>query len=148
MSNVIIIEQIPETTVQNFGLILFLSMSDTLRLNPCLTSLPLITPHGSSRIPKQFSFPSLPISNFPGKSLNFPQKIGVNGRNVWVLGAWNQEGPLQGLDDSPVSVQLTPISSESQFDRVLGEAHRLGESVVIVWYVYCIWVLMGFSVFV
>lgn len=111
-------------------------MSDTVPLNPCLSSLASTTSHGSSRVPQQLSPSGLLSTNFPGKSFNFPQKISVNGGNFWVLAARTQEGPLQELDDSPVSVQLMPISSESQFDHVLGEAQQLGESVVIVWYVY------------
>lgn len=39
----------------------------------------------------------------------------------------------QEVDDSPVSVELGPISSESHFDEVMEEAQRVGESVVIVW---------------
>lgn len=123
-------------------------MSDTFRFYPSLTPLLPTTPRGSSRILQQFSIPGLSISDFPRKSLNFPQKIGVSGGKVWALAAWNQEGPLQDLDDSPVSVELKPISSDTQFDRILGEAQQLEESVAIVWYVYCIWPLTGFSAFV
>ncbi|KAL6328170.1 hypothetical protein AAG906_034313 [Vitis piasezkii] len=108
-------------------------MSDTFRFYPSLTLLPLTTPRGSSRIPQQFSIPGLSVSDFPRKSLIFPQKIGVSGGKVWALAAWNQEGPLQDLDDSPVSVELKPISSDTQFDRILGEAQQLEESVAIVW---------------
>ncbi|CBI31430.3 thioredoxin-like 3-2, chloroplastic isoform X2 [Vitis vinifera] len=108
-------------------------MSDTFRFYPSLTPLLPTTPRGSSRILQQFSIPGLSISDFPRKSLNFPQKIGVSGGKVWALAAWNQEGPLQDLDDSPVSVELKPISSDTQFDRILGEAQQLEESVAIVW---------------
>ncbi|RVW74170.1 Thioredoxin-like 3-2, chloroplastic [Vitis vinifera] len=141
------IEQTPQTPLQLQPFLLFI-MSDTFRFYPSLTPLLPTTPRGSSRILQQFSIPGLSISDFPRKSLNFPQKIGVSGGKVWALAAWNQEGPLQDLDDSPVSVELKPISSDTQFDRILGEAQQLEESVAIVWYVYCIWPLTGFSAFV
>jgi thioredoxin 1 len=50
---------------------------------------------------------------------------------------------LQEVDDSPVSFELEPIYSESQFDRVIAEAQQLEESVIIVWCVVlvCLWVL-------
>lgn len=40
---------------------------------------------------------------------------------------------MQEVDDSPVSFELEPIYSESQFDRVIAEAQQLEESVIIVW---------------
>ncbi|PON41717.1 Thioredoxin [Trema orientale] len=57
---------------------------------------------------------------------------GIGGR-IAVLKAWTQEGSLQELDDSPVSVDLTPISSETHFDRVIADAQQLEESVIILW---------------
>ncbi|KAL6974890.1 hypothetical protein U1Q18_021960 [Sarracenia purpurea var. burkii] len=45
----------------------------------------------------------------------------------------SEEGPVLGNDLSPVSAELEPISSETQFDRVLAQAQQLQESVVIVW---------------
>ncbi|KAG8390607.1 hypothetical protein BUALT_Bualt01G0101100 [Buddleja alternifolia] len=39
----------------------------------------------------------------------------------------------QSLENMPISVDLERISSESQFDRVVGEAQQLEESVVILW---------------
>lgn len=36
-------------------------------------------------------------------------------------------------DHAPVSIPLTPIGSESQFDRVIAEAQQLDVSVIIVW---------------
>lgn len=49
------------------------------------------------------------------------------------LTSHSEEGPVQDLDSSPVSVDLEPITSESQFDRVVSEAQRLDEPVVILW---------------
>ncbi|PON35239.1 Thioredoxin [Parasponia andersonii] len=57
---------------------------------------------------------------------------GIGGR-IAVLKAWSQEGSLQELDDSPVSVDLTPISSETHFDRVIADGQQLDESVIILW---------------
>lgn len=56
------------------------------------------------------------------------------GEKIEVISAWNGEGSLQELDDSPVSVELEPICSESQFDRVIAEAQQLEESIIVVWY--------------
>ncbi|KAL3520750.1 hypothetical protein ACH5RR_018899 [Cinchona calisaya] len=40
---------------------------------------------------------------------------------------------VQALDNSPVSIELEPISSETHFDRVVAEAQQLEEPVLIVW---------------
>jgi hypothetical protein len=57
------------------------------------------------------------------KALVFPEKIrAVGGKFSLKLSAWIQEGFLQELDDSPVSVELHPVCSETQFDLVLAEA--------------------------
>ncbi|KAK4480342.1 hypothetical protein RD792_013413 [Penstemon davidsonii] len=37
------------------------------------------------------------------------------------------------LENSPLSVELEPISNESQFDRVVAQAQQLEESVVVLW---------------
>jgi hypothetical protein len=58
----------------------------------------------------------------------------VGGKSSSKLSAWTQEGSLQELDDSPVSVELHPVCSETQFDRVLAEAQQLEEPVIFVWY--------------
>lgn len=57
-------------------------------------------------------------------------------RRTSALGAVGQDGHTlkEELDDSPVSVELEPICSESQFDRVVAEAQQLEESVIVVWY--------------
>ncbi|XP_019198701.1 PREDICTED: thioredoxin-like 3-2, chloroplastic [Ipomoea nil] len=52
---------------------------------------------------------------------------------IEALAKYGEEGSVQGLDDSPASIELQPISSESQFDRVVAEAQQLGESLVILW---------------
>ncbi|XP_059307550.1 thioredoxin-like 3-2, chloroplastic isoform X2 [Lycium ferocissimum] len=36
-------------------------------------------------------------------------------------------------DDSPASVELQPVCSEPEFDRVIADAQQLDESVVILW---------------
>ncbi|KAE9445744.1 hypothetical protein RHGRI_007725 [Rhododendron griersonianum] len=57
----------------------------------------------------------------------------VGGERIKALTSHSEEGPVQDLDSSPVSVDLEPITSESQFDRVVSEAQRLDEPVVILW---------------
>ncbi|KAK9127477.1 hypothetical protein Syun_016274 [Stephania yunnanensis] len=42
------------------------------------------------------------------------------------------DDPSRGLD-SPVSIELRPVLSEAQFDRVIAQAQQLGESVVVLW---------------
>lgn len=76
------------------------------------------------------SCPNPAISIF--KKLSSPGKFNLPGKNR-VFRAWSQEGSLQEVDDSPVSFELEPIYSESQFDRVIAEAQQLEESVIIVW---------------
>ncbi|XP_042951814.1 thioredoxin-like 3-2, chloroplastic isoform X4 [Carya illinoinensis] len=72
--------------------------------------------------------------SLPTKPQVFPAKIDVvGGESSWKLSAWTREGSMQELDDSPVSVELHPICSENQFDRVLAEAQQLEESIIIVW---------------
>ncbi|KAI8029060.1 hypothetical protein LOK49_LG01G00490 [Camellia lanceoleosa] len=63
------------------------------------------------------------------------RKIDLNGGygRIKALTSHSEEGSVQGLESSLVSVKLEPISSESQFDRVVAEAQQLEESVVIVW---------------
>ncbi|KAK6933406.1 Thioredoxin domain [Dillenia turbinata] len=48
------------------------------------------------------------------------------------LSALVEEGPQQDLD-SPASVELEPIRSESQFDRIIAEAQQLEGSIIVVW---------------
>jgi hypothetical protein len=82
------------------------------------------------------------------KALVFPGKIGVvGGKSSSKLSASSQEGSLQGLDDSPVSVELHPVCSETQFDRVLAEAQQLEELVIFVWYGVLILCLKFWGIF-
>jgi hypothetical protein len=57
----------------------------------------------------------------------------VGGKFSSKLSAWTQDGSLQELDDLPVSVELHPVCSETQFDWVLAEAQQLEEPVIFVW---------------
>ncbi|KAK9284025.1 hypothetical protein L1049_012284 [Liquidambar formosana] len=107
-------------------------MSDTIRISPHLNppnprnlfdSSPQL-----STISRHFSIPSLKTPSLVSSS-----KFHAIGRKILKPAAWSKEGPLQGLDDSPVSVQLEPICSESQFDRIIAEAQQLEEPVIIVW---------------
>ncbi|XP_072978102.1 thioredoxin-like 3-2, chloroplastic isoform X1 [Typha angustifolia] len=36
-------------------------------------------------------------------------------------------------DDAPTSIELIPIASEEQFDRIIAEAQQLEESVIVLW---------------
>ncbi|XP_020574758.1 thioredoxin-like 3-2, chloroplastic [Phalaenopsis equestris] len=52
--------------------------------------------------------------------------------------AWSSLEEVQLLgdqfdDDAPSSIELLPINSEEQFDRIIGEAQRLDESLIILW---------------
>ncbi|XP_062093001.1 thioredoxin-like 3-2, chloroplastic isoform X2 [Humulus lupulus] len=72
-------------------------------------------------------------SSSSSSSLVYSSKFeGINGRRD-VVKVSCQEGSLRELDDSPVSVNLAPITSESQFDRVIAEAQQLEEPVIILW---------------
>ncbi|KAJ6909310.1 hypothetical protein NC652_020334 [Populus alba x Populus x berolinensis] len=101
-------------------------------------SLRFLSPNSIPRDPSRdlsvlgstISCPNPAISIF--KKLSSPGKFNLPGKNR-VFRAWSQEGPLQEVDDSPVSFELEPIYSESQFDRVIEEAQQLEESVIIVW---------------
>ncbi|CAA7033951.1 unnamed protein product [Microthlaspi erraticum] len=105
-------------------------MTEIVNLPPSLRSL---NPKISLLLPRRIS------SSFPQrikfKFLCFPEKICLVSERIRVLGvdARKQDGCVQELDDSPVSVELGPICSESNFDQVMEEAQKLGESVVIVW---------------
>ncbi|KAL0736631.1 hypothetical protein Bca4012_012841 [Brassica carinata] len=97
-------------------------MSEIVNLSPSLRSLnpkisPLVPPRQvSSSLPPRLKF------------LSFPGKISLATERIRAIDARKQE-----VDDSPVSIELGPISSESHFDEVMEEAQKLGESVVIVW---------------
>ncbi|KAL9388521.1 hypothetical protein Peur_017126 [Populus x canadensis] len=110
-------------------------MSNILQNPPSLRLL------SSNSIPRDLSILSIPCQNpsiLISKKLSrgkfiLPGKIhGFEGGNG-IFHAWSQEGSLQEVDDSPVSFELEPIYSESQFDRVIAEAQQLVEFVIIVW---------------
>ncbi|KAL3581389.1 hypothetical protein D5086_015721 [Populus alba] len=110
-------------------------MSKILHSPPSLRFLsPNSIPRDPSRelsvLSSTISCPNPAISIF--KKLSSPGKFNLPGKNR-VFRAWSQEGSLQEVDDSPVSFELEPIYSESQFDRVIAEAQQLEESVIIVW---------------
>lgn len=77
------------------------------------------------------------LTRYPPSSnpLVFSRKFDEIRRPIRAVNALSQEGSLQELDDTPVSVELVPISGETQFDRVMAQAQQLEESVVVVWYV-------------
>ncbi|GFZ14726.1 WCRKC thioredoxin 2 [Actinidia rufa] len=82
---------------------------------------------------QQFSNPILktsPVLRNRGECL---KKIDVISRKIKAFTSHSEEGSVQGLDSSPVAVELERISSEGQFDRVVAEAQQIEESVVIVW---------------
>nr|XP_027111511.1 thioredoxin-like 3-2, chloroplastic isoform X2 [Coffea arabica] len=70
--------------------------------------------------------------------MNRIRLIGGGGNKVKgkaaLLANYSDEGSVQGaLDNSPISIELEPILSESQFDRVIAEAQQLEEPILIVW---------------
>ncbi|KAF8115288.1 hypothetical protein N665_0029s0124 [Sinapis alba] len=96
-------------------------MSEIVNMSPSLRSL---NPKISPLVPPRQLSSSLPRLKF----LSFPGKISLVTERIRAIDAQKQE-----IDDSPVSIELGPISSESHFDEVMEEAQKLGESVVIVW---------------
>ncbi|XP_057475458.1 thioredoxin-like 3-2, chloroplastic isoform X2 [Actinidia eriantha] len=82
---------------------------------------------------QQFSNPILKTSSVLRNHGECLKKIDVISRQIKALTSHSEEGSVQGLDSSPVSVELERISSENQFDRVVAEAQQIEESVVIVW---------------
>lgn len=57
----------------------------------------------------------------------------IRGKKV-CLANYSLEGSVQGLDNLPLSIELLPILSDTQFDHVIAEAQQLEEPVLIVWY--------------
>lgn len=107
-------------------------MSEVVNLSSSLRSLSpkisaLVPPYLSRQTSSFFSQPR----NF--KFHSFTDKICLAAERFREVDALKQDGGLQELDDSPVSVELGPICGESHFDQVMEEAQKLGESVVIVW---------------
>ncbi|KAK6137921.1 hypothetical protein DH2020_028334 [Rehmannia glutinosa] len=91
-----------------------------------------------SRIPPLLYNPCCSIdskrkTNFNGEAnSNFHP---IKGRRLVLHSSRGESGSITqpGLENMPLSVDLEPISSESQFDRVVAEAQQLEESVVILW---------------
>ncbi|XP_030550491.1 thioredoxin-like 3-2, chloroplastic isoform X2 [Rhodamnia argentea] len=112
-----------------------------MRLSP---SIDLRTPKPTSVLPRDPSRDSLQSS-----SIVHPRTLPVAfgpvvrsssldcaaRRRISALSAVSQDGHTlkEELDDSPVLVELQPIGSESQFDRVVADAQQLDESVIVVW---------------
>lgn len=69
----------------------------------------------------------------------------IKGGNIKALTNYTQGSVQNGLESSFVKLEL--ISSETQFDRVIGDAQQLDESLVILWYV-CLFLLYEFWVFI
>ena len=105
----------------------------SVRLGPTFSSGPLINTSSrelsrdSSSSSSRVSWAFLAYCSNSKESLVYSNKLGV-------VKAWTQEGSLQEIDDSLVSVDLTPISNETQFDRIVAQPHHLQESVIILWY--------------
>ncbi|CAK9159658.1 unnamed protein product [Ilex paraguariensis] len=73
------------------------------------------------------------IVTLASNSIISSKKIGLFGGHIKALTNYSGEGSVQGLDSSPVSVELEPISNESQFDRIIAEAQQLEDAVIILW---------------
>lgn len=97
--------------------------------NPLHQSKPLRFSFDLSGFHRHFSNPASSVIDCGLRS----SKIRVIGLRIKALNSHSEEGSVQGLDSSPVSVDLEPITSESQFDHVVSEAQRLDEPVVILW---------------
>ncbi|XP_057788793.1 thioredoxin-like 3-2, chloroplastic [Salvia miltiorrhiza] len=59
----------------------------------------------------------------------------MKGRKLVISSSSDESGPIaqRSLENSPLSMELVPISGEAQFDRVVAESQQLAESVVILW---------------
>ncbi|KAF3434002.1 hypothetical protein FNV43_RR25105 [Rhamnella rubrinervis] len=114
----------------------------SIRMNPTVRHLKPTTLRDPSRDFSSISYCDFLVVRFKASSSSLASRPLVRSRKfdesvgrIAALNAWGREGSLQELDDSPVSVELSPISSESQFGRVIAEAQQLEESVIVVWYV-------------
>ncbi|CAH8270002.1 unnamed protein product [Arabidopsis lyrata] len=107
-------------------------MSEVVNLSSSLRSL---NPKISALVPPYLSRQTSSLFSQPRyfKFHSFTDKICLAAERFREVDALKQDGGLQELDDSPVSVELGPICGESHFDQVMEEAQKLGESVVIVW---------------
>ncbi|XVE75389.1 hypothetical protein DITRI_Ditri12bG0090500 [Diplodiscus trichospermus] len=114
------------------------SQSFTLRFSPSLKTM-LYSKFLGDQLPS-FSTPFFKnlSSSFAGfslkrKTLGFNEKNNGFGGKLETLNTWKNEGYLEELDDAPLAVELQQICSESHFDRVIADAHRLEESLIILW---------------
>lgn len=112
----------------------------SVRLNPTVRLLGSTAPRDPSRDSSRASSDFLALrfgasSSSSSRSLLRSCKFDGTEARIGVLNALGREGSVQELDDSPVSVELAAISSESQFDRINAEAQQLEESVIVAWYV-------------
>ncbi|GAV62528.1 Thioredoxin domain-containing protein [Cephalotus follicularis] len=90
-----------------------------------------INPRGISR--DLSSCQSLKRFSVPTKSIPV---IGFGAVKARALNALSEEGSLKEEEEHrelPASIQLEPICSETQFDRVIAEAQQLEQSVIVVW---------------
>uniref|UniRef100_A0A5B6YPE5 Thioredoxin domain-containing protein n=1 Tax=Davidia involucrata TaxID=16924 RepID=A0A5B6YPE5_DAVIN len=112
-------------------------MSSVIQIFPCIKSLQrtesLCFSYDLHRVSPYFSNSAFKTASSVSNSVVLTRKINVNGGHVKALTNFSEEGPVQGLDSSPVSIELEPITSEIQFDRVIAGAQQLEESVIIVW---------------
>ncbi|KAK3033928.1 hypothetical protein RJ639_032360 [Escallonia herrerae] len=94
-------------------------MSSAMRASP--PTLPLHTTRsGASRHVWNSSL-MFPLASHP---VSYSKSIRIE-----ALTNFSEGGPVPGLESAPVSVELEPVPSESQFDRVIAEAQQLEESV-------------------
>nr|DAD28529.1 TPA_asm: hypothetical protein HUJ06_029997 [Nelumbo nucifera] len=112
-------------------------MSDSLRFSPCVQSLqrrkPCESSSGHVSFLNCFSTLEPRAAALVRSPLGFPIKTNNTfQRNIMKATAWSTEDPVQDLD-APVSIELQPIVSEAEFDRMIAEAQQLEESVIVVW---------------
>lgn len=97
----------------------------------------------NSRIPSPYYSNRLIDSQRKPISINETHlKFGIDFQPIKVQGlalqssSYDEGGSIAqpGAESLQLSTNLEPISSESQFDRVVAEAQQLEESVVVLWY--------------
>ncbi|KAA8539278.1 hypothetical protein F0562_025970 [Nyssa sinensis] len=112
-------------------------MSNVVRIFPCFESVrrtqSLLFSNDLFRFSQCSSNSAFKTTSSVTNSIVFTRKIIVNGTYIKALTNYSEERSVQDLDCSPVSIELEPISSESQFDLVIAETRHLKEPVVIVW---------------
>ncbi|XP_016552119.2 thioredoxin-like 3-2, chloroplastic isoform X1 [Capsicum annuum] len=100
-------------------------MSSSTQFSPVIQQL-----HSRKSTPYSISILKVPrLLLLPPISLNC-SRIHLNFKVKAQVLENHHEG---GIDDSPASVELQPISGESQFDRIIADAQQVDESVVILW---------------